>query len=185
VGGLSGGPGGLHGTLAARLRLNDVLGLMRRPLTWLTIAALGAVVLAATFEVLLRSEPRPEQQTTSVVDTTRVRPALATCREAQLALVIGYLDSPVAILRHVKGGRCRVAETSVSARILSRDGEGQGLLLGPEGNLGGFFASGVEEWAPFRYSPRCGEREPFVAVVRVGDYVARERIRVLRCGIGQ
>jgi hypothetical protein len=158
---------------------------MRRPLTWLVIAALGAVVLAATLEAVLRSEPGPDQQTTSEDDTTTAQPSPASCREAQLALVIGYLDSPVAILRHVKGEPCRVAETSVSVRILSRDGDGEGLLLGPEGNLGGFFASGVEEWAPFRYSPRCGERGPFVAVVRAGDYVARERIRVLRCGIGQ
>jgi hypothetical protein len=158
---------------------------MRRPLTWLAIASLGAVVLAAIFEAVLRSEPGPEQQTASEDDTTTARPSLASCHEAQLALVIGYLDSPVAILRHVEGGRCRIGEKSVSARILSRDGEGQGLLLGPEGNLGGFFASGIEEWAPFRYSPRCGERGPFVAVVRAGDYVTRERIRVLRCGIGQ
>lgn len=107
-----------------------------------------------------------------------------SCRDDQLALTIEFLDAPVAILRHAEGGPCRLSDTPVAIRIFARDGQGQGLLLGPEGSFDGLFASGVEEVIAFRYSPNCDERGPFVAEIQAGHYSVRERIPVLRCGIG-
>jgi hypothetical protein len=159
---------------------------MKRPLTWLAIAAVVAVALAAVLDAVPSSDSSRHSAplTSSEAETTTARAPPPPCRADQLALAIEYLDAPVAILRHVEGEPCRLSETPVSVRILARRGEGKGLLLGPEGSYSGFFASGVERVIAFRYSPRCDERGPFVAIVRAGDYAVRERIPVLRCGIG-
>ena|ERR671919_921648 len=163
---------------------------MSRPLTWLAVGCAGAVALAAALDTVLSSSsgdqatpalpPTTSEGTTANVGTSRLR----RCGEDQLALEIEFLDAPVAILRHVRGDPCRQPATAVSVQIVTRRGEGNGLLLGPEGSFAGLFATGVEAVIAFRYSPRCDERSPFIAVVEAGRYSVRERIPVLRCGIG-
>lgn len=156
---------------------------MGRPLTWLAIAGVAVVALAAAVDAV-RHPIQPGRLRTTSTERTAVRTPPPPCREDQLALAIEFLDAPVALLRHVKGEPCRQQETPVSVRIVARHGEGNGLLLGPEGSFAGLFAPGVEAVIGFRYSPPCDERGPFVAVVRAGHHAVRERIPVLRCGIG-
>lgn len=107
------------------------------------------------------------------------------CHQDQLALAVEVLDDPLASLRHAKGAPCRNRDLALTVHILTRSGEGQGLLLGPRGSFDGgvVFSSGMAEMWGFGYSPRCDERGPFVAAVQAGAYSVRERIPVLPCGV--
>ena len=92
---------------------------------------------------------------------------------------------------HVRGRACRFSGF-MSLQISTSDGPGQGDIQTPgltrqdpwdfTDTYGPARLSGAHLFV-FRYLPQCGEDEPFVAHVRVGDYFVVGKIRVFRCGI--
>lgn len=166
---------------------------MRRRVSLLLVVAIALVAVAAAIDGLrAKNEPLTASHSTAAGGATTepagdtVANRVGRCTPGQLALVIEPFDgSQAAVLRYRRGDPCRQPGGPITVVIRTPAGAGRGLLLGPEGSFGGLYTSGFEEVAGFRYSPRCGEVGPFVATVRFKAYSARNRIRILRCGIGQ
>jgi hypothetical protein len=158
---------------------------VRRLPTWLLIALVGGVALAATVDALLLNDSDGSApEATGVRDpsagaeaTTRTLPR---CERSQLRLVIEILKGiPTAALQHVRGGLCETENLPISITIPG----GRGRVLGPSGAFSGSWSPNSQHIAQFRYSPACNERGPFLAVVRAGPYTAQQRIPALRCGL--
>jgi hypothetical protein len=165
---------------------------MRRPLIWLAVACLGAATLAVTLAAILAREPAQRPADALPATTSARAPASfpassppPPCQQDQLTLEVEILDGPLASLRHAQGEPCLSRALRLSVHIFTRSGPGKGLLRGPRTGFDGgvVFSRGTAEGVGFGYSPRCDERGPFVAAVRAGAYLVRERIPVLPCGI--
>jgi hypothetical protein len=166
---------------------------VQKRVTVALVGCIAAVAIAATVDALLpqrsssaptvdRSQTTSEKEGSGTAPTTAVS-AIPRCAQGQLALNVEVRDLIGAVLRHVGGDLCREQTLRVKVRILTRDGRGKGLLLGPQGRLGGLYYSGVENVVAFGYSPVCGEQAPFRARVEAGPYAAQSRIPVLKCGM--
>lgn len=151
----------------------------RRMLSALAVVAVTGVAAAAIFDSV-RGEPL------TASPPTKPPP----CREGQLALQLVASDDPVVVvLRHVRGPRCTAPEYDVVVEVP----RGQLLVRGgwidwrhcPSGcaidTVGGLFGPGVQEERTFRFQPRCDQRGPFSAAVRVGPYSARATIPAVPC----
>ncbi|MGH3047545.1 MAG: hypothetical protein ACRDNC_11155 [Gaiellaceae bacterium] len=153
---------------------------MRRYVSWVVFAAVGVVGLAATVDALVPREPaagpKPLASRTIPEQSADARSSIPTCDRNQLEFNLEIIDGPVALLRHVRGERCRRHELPLQVRILPAAGQPEGEIFGPEGILGGTFSAGVEHRAAFRYRPTCAERGPFVALAVTGGFAARREI---------
>lgn len=154
---------------------------MRRFPTWLLIAFVGGVALAATVDALLPDDSdgsAPVRDPSSGAEATTRN--LPRCARSQLRLVIEILDgTPTAALQHVRGGLCEAENLPISITIP----DGRGRVLGPIGAFRGSWSPNSQHIAQFRYSPACNEPGPFLAVVGAGPYTAQQRIPALRCGL--
>jgi hypothetical protein len=180
---------------------------MHKRATWIVVGFVAVVVIAATFDaVFFRSHaPASTPGTTSVasdVTGSLSVPSSAApppCRSHQLELRINSggppeppLHDDYVTLDHARGGACSFSGL-MHLQISTRDGPGQGVLrIAPLPNVHDEAVDLTDAYAgsllrrrvvPFRYSPKCSERGPFVAHVRVGAYVATGKIQVFRCGI--
>jgi hypothetical protein len=167
---------------------------VRKRVTVALVGCVATVAIAATVDALHprgsssaptadRPQTTSEKEGTGTAPKTTASATIPRCAQRQLALDIEIRDLVDAVLRHVGGELCREPNLRVKVHILTRDGQGKGLLLGPEGRLGGLYYSGVENVVAFRYSPVCGEQGAFRARVEAGPYAAQSRIPVLKCGM--
>jgi hypothetical protein len=138
----------------------------RRLTSALAVAAVLGVTAAAAF-VSVRGSGPP-----GASPPAKPRP----CSPGQLALELATRDErPVVVVRHARGPRCIAPDYEVLVEAP------QGELLVQEGSPGGLFAPGVEWERTLRFQPRCDQRGPFSAVVRVGPYSARAEIPAVPC----
>jgi hypothetical protein len=180
---------------------------MHKRATWIVVGFVAVVVFAATLDaVFLRSHaPASTRGTTSEASVTGVpsvpfSAAPPPCRPNQLELTINGHGPPppraphddYVSLDHARGGVCSFSGL-MHLQISTREGPGQGVLrIAPlpkvhddvvdltDADAGSLLGGHL---VPFRYSPKCSERGPFLAHVRVGAYAASRTIRVFRCGI--
>jgi hypothetical protein len=180
---------------------------MHKRATWAVVGFVAVVVIASTLDaVSSRSHaPASYRGTTSKAasGTLVLSPVdvVTPCTQDQLDLRIERWTRPDngpplvgtygAELHFVGGHACRVSLRDLNVQISTPAGPGKGMLrmfrtdrsrsaaLGPA-NVGA-----VPHWwfLPFRYSPRCGEHGPFVALAHVGRYVTSREVPVLPCGI--
>ncbi|MGH2996298.1 MAG: hypothetical protein ACRDON_09320 [Gaiellaceae bacterium] len=155
---------------------------MRRWITWVVAGAVAALVVAGVVDTILRSEgdsPRPsaanpdEPRPGPTPTTGAVVPApLPACRREQLALAIEVLGGgDVYVLRHVRGGPCRLRAARVTLTIRDRRGRRiQPASTVPE--ISGEFPPGTEFVGLLNYLITCREEEPIRATVKVGRYRA-------------
>ena len=156
---------------------------MRKHASRAVVAAVGAIALAVAVAALVEREPAsPEPSQTARATPAQPagarRPSLPLCEASQLHFRIDVVDAPVAVLEHVRGAFCRRPNRPLQVGVREASSRGGGIVLGPEGKLGGTFSPGAQRRAAFTYRPTCGEHGPFLAVARSGSFVARRRIPV-------
>jgi hypothetical protein len=144
-------------------------------LIWSAPVLVTAIGVAAAVEAFDLTSSSPKQLTSretlpsSVPRAAQAQPPIPGCKRGQLAFSIRLVEkTPIAVLRHVRGGLCRQSVIPTNVRILPAAGAPEGDLLGPEDALDGLFAPGDEQRAAFRYRPTCAEQGPFFALVRAG-----------------
>jgi hypothetical protein len=115
----------------------------------------------------------------SVPAESRAAP-LPRCTSEQIAASIDVLGGSATVaVRHARGRACHLASLPVHLRVWDRAGEPLRLPTteGAEipSRVGGDFSRGFERLINITYFPpwNCDERGPFLAVVKVGPYVAR------------
>jgi hypothetical protein len=161
---------------------------MQKRATWVVVGFVAVVVIAAALDaVFFRSHAPASTRGT----TTEAAPP---CRSNQLKLRInsgGPAEPPphedYVTLNHIRGGACSFPRRSMRSLIFAPDGLTSGGVwqVGPghddfAGTYGGSLSGHLVR---FRFSPSCRQPGPFVAQVRVGNYVASRKIQVFRCGI--
>jgi len=175
---------------------------MHKRATWVVVGFIAVLVIAATLDaVFFRSHaPAATGGTTSEASVTGFlsvpfSAAPPRCTSHQLELTINSHGPPppqaphddYVSLTHSQGRACSFSGF-IDLRISTIDGPARGVLrIDPNRRdftdaYGPAFLNGTH-LLRFRYSPKCGERGPFVAVAHVGPYVASREIRVFRCGI--
>jgi hypothetical protein len=180
---------------------------MHKRATWIVVGFVAVVVIAATLDAALfrHHAPASTRGTTSEASdvTGRFIPlvdVVRPCARDQLELGIEQRtrpdDGPLvgiygAELHFVKGHACSFSLRDVSVQISTPAGAGKGILRvfraysNQSVALGPASVGAVPHWwfFPFRYSPKCGEHAPFLALAKVGPYVASREVPVLPCGI--
>jgi hypothetical protein len=150
---------------------------VRRRITWVVAGAVAALAVAGVVDAVLRSDgdsSQPSAANGDEVTSVRAEPAaLPACRREQLALSIEILGGgDVFVLRHVRGGPCRLPAARVTVKI--RDGrDRQVQVANAPSEVSGDFAPDVEFVGLLTYLITCREDQPIRVTVRVGRYTAR------------
>jgi hypothetical protein len=180
---------------------------MGKRATWVAVGFVAVVAIAAALDAAFFRGHVPASNRGTISKARDVTgtfiplvEVVPPCARDQLELRIEQRtrpdDGPLvgtygAELHFVQGHACRFSLRDVSVQISTPAGAGQGILRvfrayrNPSVALGPASIGAVPHWwfFPFRYSPKCGEHGPFLAVAHVGPYVARREVPVLRCGI--
>jgi hypothetical protein len=167
------------------------LKMIRTRLTWIVVGGILALAVVGAVDALFSSGSSgtaPETGTAlqpqsadavSVPAESRAAP-LPRCTSEQIAASIDVLGGSATVaVRHARGRACHLASLPVHLRVWDRAGEPLRLPTteGAEipSRVGGDFSRGFERLINITYFPpwNCDERGPFLAVVKVGPYVAR------------
>jgi hypothetical protein len=180
---------------------------MHKGATWAVVGFVAVVVIASTLDAVGFRGHAPASNRGTISEAGDVTATfiplvdvVTPCARDQLELRIEQRtrpdDGPLvgtygAELHFVKGNACSFSLRDVSVQISTPAGVGQGILQvfrayrNPSVALGPASVGAVPHWwfFPFRYSPKCGEHAPFLALAKAGPYVASREVPVLPCGI--
>jgi hypothetical protein len=175
---------------------------MRTRLTWVVVGALAAIVVAAAVDAF-RSPGRPSSspsEASSVPVSTggsafEARDPVAggetaplpRCTAQQIAMAIEVLGGSASIVvRHVWGKPCHLARLPIDLAVWDRTGRRVRLAEPrsgvPQSGIAGDFSPRFERLVNITYLADCDQRQPFLAVVNVGPYVARGTLSAKEIG---
>jgi hypothetical protein len=152
---------------------------MRRVATWLSVAFVGALGLAATITALVADDDGKSAVPARGSRVTTV--PVPRCRDGQLALATEMLGgSPFVVLRHVSGPTCDLGRLTVVTTI--RDQRGERAPIGDSRDVfTGEISAGVEFTAGLLYKAYCDQKGPLVASITAGDLAVTRTLAIHGC----
>jgi hypothetical protein len=152
---------------------------MRRVATWLAVAFVGALGLAATITALVRDDDG--KSAIPARGSTATTVPVPRCADGQLALTTEMLGgSPFVVLRHISGPTCDIGRLIVGTTI--RDQRGERAPIGASRNVfTGEISAGVEFTAGLLYAAYCDQKGPLVASIRAGSLAVARTLAIQSC----